>query len=498
MPSDAKTYHDTVSYDRDAMSPHRLDWARQPAQSKSYSGVEPVPLPRVSQPLDRKSSSVLLCDGSRSYGKRLSSIEDLSHTLSLACAPTAVMRHSAGGHFLRSVPSAGALYPTEMYLACSGLRDLDDGVYHYDPIEMRLHRLRPEDPFPNHGDSTVRFFLSAIYFRSAWKYRSRSYRYHLLDTGHSLEALVLALTALESRRAVHLDFQDDRLNRLLGLDSAREVSMAWVTSGPEGDTVQDIPHVPPLPEHVQRASRVSTGEVDYADVREIHENGKVLSPCGKQGAALSMVRELRPEPHDWISLPPVRSWPSDPPYSKAVADRRSSRNFSLEPISARAFSAFTAALSAARHEQDEGGCRNVYSAVGLGLLVGRVEGTPPGFYLLDPEKAQMGTIQNGDLTSRMSRTCLDQAWLARAALHVLVLADLEALDRTWGARGYRYAMLAAGRIGHRVYLAATALNLGCCGIGAFYDGEAGELLTLGGTSRLLYLVATGPVRGGLR
>jgi nitroreductase len=55
-------------------------------------------------------------------------------------------------------------------------------------------------------------------------------------------------------------------------------------------------------------------------------------------------------------------------------------------------------------------------------------------------------------------------------------------------------MLTAGRLGERLYLAATALGLGCCGIGAFYDFEAVELLDLKKESRLLYLVAVGPVK----
>jgi nitroreductase len=55
-------------------------------------------------------------------------------------------------------------------------------------------------------------------------------------------------------------------------------------------------------------------------------------------------------------------------------------------------------------------------------------------------------------------------------------------------------MLAAGRLGHRIYLAATALGLGACGIGAFYDGEARELLGLGCGETLLYLVGAGPLK----
>jgi nitroreductase len=55
-------------------------------------------------------------------------------------------------------------------------------------------------------------------------------------------------------------------------------------------------------------------------------------------------------------------------------------------------------------------------------------------------------------------------------------------------------MLAAGRMGERLYLLATAMGLGCCGIGAFYDQEAAHLLGLNSHSRLLYLVGVGKIK----
>ena len=79
-------------------------------------------------------------------------------------------------------------------------------------------------------------------------------------------------------------------------------------------------------------------------------------------------------------------------------------------------------------------------------------------------------------------------------MHFLFLTDLAQIDRTWGPRSYRYAMLAAGRMGQAIYVAATALGLGACGIGALYDGEARELLGLSEDAALLYLVAAGPIK----
>jgi len=94
----------------------------------------------------------------------------------------------------------------------------------------------------------------------------------------------------------------------------------------------------------------------------------------------------------------------------------------------------------------------------------------------------------------MTPACLDQNWLANAAVHFVFMANLQRLDRLYGGRGYRYAMLNAGRLGQLIYLGATALGLGCCGIGALYDHEAQKILGLNVDSALLYLVAAGPVK----
>jgi nitroreductase len=98
----------------------------------------------------------------------------------------------------------------------------------------------------------------------------------------------------------------------------------------------------------------------------------------------------------------------------------------------------------------------------------------------------------------MARICLDQRWLANAAVHFLFMTNLKELNELLGPRGYRYAMMTAGRLGERLYLTTAAMGLGCCGIGAFYDMEAADLLGLNNESRLLYVVAAGPVKSRIR
>jgi SagB-type dehydrogenase family enzyme len=59
-------------------------------------------------------------------------------------------------------------------------------------------------------------------------------------------------------------------------------------------------------------------------------------------------------------------------------------------------------------------------------------------------------------------------------------------------RAYRYVLLDAGHLGENLYLAATSLNLGSCGIGAFLDDEVNRMVGADGSEEAaVYLVAIG-------
>lgn len=478
-------YHRETSYDRDRMGGHFMDWANQPGVFKTYEGREPVLLPRdVELPLHNFAK---LLAGERPE-VRVSGMDvaTLSKLLLLTCTFTAKARHQDGDFHFRSAASAGALYPTELYIAVRDVENLRSGIYHYAVQHHGLVALRTGD----FGASMMTFFFTAIFFRSAWKYRSRAYRYHLLDTGHVEENLLLALRALGLSCQVSYDFDDHEVNDLLGLDEKREAALALVSlSGRDAAPELKKKESPKLPESVAKASRVSAREVDYPAIREIHEAGKHRAESMEQRVCTEkgMVHELGLTPITWTSLKTNQPWPEIMNYPDCVFMRRSRRNFVKRPIRKDAMAELLKGVSSMGWTPYEG-------SVSLGFLTGRVEGMEPGFYLLDRKKQATGMIVPGEHIGRMAQICLDQAWLGNAGVHFLFLADLDLVDRTWGPRGYRYAMMTAGRLGQRLYIAATALGLGCCGIGALYDEEARELLGLNESSRLLYLVAVGVVK----
>lgn len=489
MIQSAAQYHQHTSYDRHDMSGHYMDWQNQPSVFKEYPGIDPISLPR-DVPLPGEPFFSLFEKAEKARNSISLGLEALSKILLLSYTLTAKARHADGDFYFRSPASAGALYPNEIYVAPKGLADLEDGLYHFSIQHHGLSRLR-KGAFSGTGDKTLTFFFTAIFFRSAWKYRDRSYRYHLLDAGHLLDNMTLALRALQLPYRISYNFDDSQVNHLLGLDGTREVTLAMLHLPPRAEDARSVPEgIPGLSEEFQKASRVSGNEIDYPAVREIHEAGND-SPVPR-GPFPRMGQELGPLPDSWDPLPAPGKAQEIMDYPEALFRRRSKRNFIPKPVSRDS-------LSRLLHTQctldPEDMARYPYQqSVCTGFIVGDAGGMEPGLYLLDPVAETAGMVASGDFLKEMAHICLDQMWLANAGVHFLYMTNLSILDQVWGARGYRYAMLTAGRLGQRLYIAATAMGLGCCGIGALYDGEAARLLGLNEPSRLLYLVAVGQVK----
>lgn len=492
-------YHESTSYDRDNMSGHYLDWKNQPMVFKDYPGFMPVILPAEAnfphidlfeliqreKPAEQKESLDL---------KSLSSIFRLSYSL------TARARQASGDFYFRSVASAGALYPCEIYVATHGINDLENGLYHFAIHRHCLYPIRKGDVTPylsktihlnTEKKPILTFILSAIYFRSAWKYRERSYRYHLMDTGHLLENLILALDSLGLHFELSFDFSDDEINHLLGFNEDKEVSLAAVSVFDSDLFEAEDPQAPEeLPQTFSQASQVASKEVDYPIVREMHRAGKSIQPSSETSPVIH--DHLGLSVNKWIKNATDKTRPMIMTFAEAVYQRRSKRNFVKESLARNQLVSLVDALC--RTNIDSQLKPDYLNTLAIGLLINQVEGMDPGFYMLDIKTHSTGSVKAGPYSQQIAKVCLDQAWLANTAVHLLFLTNLKLLEETYGPRGYRYAMMTAGRMGQRIYLIATAMGLGCCGIGAFYDHEASELLELNPESRLQYLVALGPVK----
>ncbi len=493
------SYHERTRYDRYDMKGHALDWGSQPNVYKNYHGRKTVRLPQDVR-LPDETLSELLTEPWTPDAENEISLDRLTRILVLTQALTARARYGGAYFFYRSVASAGALYPFELYVATIGVSGLDAGLYYHNLSDQSLVLLRSGSALGpvrsalslgDKPDPVLVFFLSSIFFRSSWKYRERSYRYHLLDTGHLAENLVLALRSERLRCEIRYDFDDLLVNGLLGVDQEREVCLAVAPVWGRSSSAPQFTVLEEADNGLADASRVASAEVDYPAIREVH--GATRVPTTLPSSRPNMARCLGVELQQGKPILPPEMWPERISYGEAVQKRRSMRNFVRASLTSDRLNAFLTLLTvepaANLHRESV-----AEAALSIGFLAGNVERLEPGFYVLDRAARTVHLAVRGNVIERMTDACLNQGWLAQCAVHFVFLCNLDVLEKTWGARAYRHVMLFAGRLGQRIYLAATSMLLGCCGIGAYYDGEAVQLLGLNERSRLLYLVATGPVR----
>lgn len=132
---------------------------------------------------------------------------------------------------LRTVPSGGALYPLELYVLVRTVDRLAPGIYHYDPLTHALEqlargdldeRLRAAMVYPELVESAVVVVVTALFWRTRFKYGLRGYRFALIEAGHLMQNLLLACTALHLPAVPIGGFYDRRLETLLGINGVDE------------------------------------------------------------------------------------------------------------------------------------------------------------------------------------------------------------------------------------------------------------------------------------
>jgi SagB-type dehydrogenase family enzyme len=142
----------------------------------------------------------------------------------------------------RAAPSAGALYPGEIYLGVRRVSGLEPGIYHYEVPTHALAQLRAGDPTDQLFEvccwqeyarqAAVVVLIAAAMHRTKRKYGERGYRYVLLDLGHLAQNLYLSCTALGLAVTTTGGFFDDVANELLRLDGVDESVMYVAFLGP--------------------------------------------------------------------------------------------------------------------------------------------------------------------------------------------------------------------------------------------------------------------------
>ena len=124
------------------------------------------------------------------------------------------------------------------------------------------------------------------------------------------------------------------------------------------------------------------------------------------------------------------------------------------------------------------------------LVINRVEEVPAGIYFFQVEDFSLQEKRTGDFSRPIASAALGQEMALTAAVVFVWVAVINRCRQKYRQRAYRYIYLDCGHIGQNLYLAATAMNLGCCTIGAFFDDEVNALLEIDGQEETTIYLAT--------
>jgi SagB-type dehydrogenase family enzyme len=168
---------------------------------------------------------------------------------------------------------------------------------------------------------------------------------------------------------------------------------------------------------------------------------------------------------------------------EAIASRRTRRDFQAKPLSLEelaqllwAGQGITGSQGHVRAAPSGGALYplDLYAVVGEAS----VKGLAPGAYRYVPSQHGLEQIRSGDLREAVARASLGQKWMADAPVSLVVTAEYARIERKYGARGRRYAMIEVGHVGQNIFLQAEALGLGAGIVGAFDDARLAKVLDL--------------------
>ena len=502
----AHDYHDLTkhSYWSIRSSPHYLDWANKPSPFKIYPGIESIPLPRSLVQTLAPALGVIASEGVSSAGDRSPDLARLTSILYYSAGVTKHKTYPGGELYFRAAACAGALYPTEVYVVCGDIQGLAAGVYHFNPGDFALRRLREGDlrgvlARASGGETSivsapVTLVFTSLTWRSTWKYRDRAYRYHFWDNGMIVANALAMAAAHELPAQVVMGFAEEDVNKLIGIDGQQELALSLFALGHSAEALPDCPAIEELSEIDPDVVPISDSPVDYPSIREIHAASSLTSDAEARewrgSRNESSVAGVQGEEFA-LTLISEGEMPADP-IEDVIQRRGSTRRFARKAMPFSDLSLIldraTRGISADFLEYDQAPLNDIYA------IVNRVDGLPPGAYFHRREDRSIELLKPGDFSAKAAYLTLDQDLGGDACVTFFFMTNLEAVLAAYGNRGYRAAQMEAGTMGGKMYVACYALKRGATGL-TFYDDDVTEFFSPHAAEKSCMLVVSVGIPG---
>ena len=496
-------------FHRYAPGPGQLDWANQPDPFRRYEGAALTRLPLLAADEEPRSPSYESLYGDSAVASASVNFRSLSRLLEYALALSAWKQAGEARWALRSNPSSGNLHPTEGYLLIGGITELGlPGLFHYAPMEHGLERRADCPPalfarllhaFPAHA---FLLGLSSVYWREAWKYGARAFRYCQHDAGHAIGAVQIAAATLGWQALVLDGMADSTIDTLLGLDRdmdfegvehehAELVLALWPHKREKGEVPLFLE-----PETV----RAMASERWYGKANRLSGGAPVPWEAIDRVAGAS--RKPVDERRALAALTQVHcaAKPGEGPTAGQIIHQRRSL-LACDGKTAIPASRFYDMLARAMPRAGAG--ISWEPAIHFGLFVHRVEGLDPGLYFLVrnrgkgeklrrsmrkdfawqlppgcPAELLLYLLEHGDARPVATQVSCHQDIAGEGAFSLGMIAEYQELLIVHGPSFYRRLFWEAGAIGQVLYLEAEAAGVRSTGIGCFFDDPVHQVFGL--------------------
>ena len=336
----------------------------------------------------------------------------------------------------------------------------------------------------------ITIITTSTFWRNSWKYQSRAYRHTFWDTGTILANLLAAASAYKIPAKIITGFVDSTINKLLGLDTNREVAVSLVPLGNTDEPTQakqgEIKTIN------YETMPLSKKEVDYPLIRSIHQASSLTSEEKVRDWRTATTKSTQPEINGRLfSLDNQDKEISQisKTLEETILKRGSTRQFARTSITFKQ-------LSNILYHSTSGIRADFLNPFGstlndMYLIVNDVEGIPKGAYFYRRNDNALELLKEGDFRDDAGYLGLGQDIPGDASVDVFFLTDLNQVLEKFGNRGYRVAKLEAGIIGGKLYLGAYSQNLGASGL-TFFDDDVIRFFSPHAEGKsVMFLVALG-------
>ena len=506
-----------------APGPGYLDWASQPDPFRKYEGADIVHLKKIPQ-TERPFFAEALQDSS--FEASQVNFDSISQLFYDSLAISAWKSYQGTKWALRVNPSSGNLHPTESYLISGPIRSLANFpiISHYSPLS---HSLEIRANFPDEvwkkmvkglPSDAIFIGLSSIYWREAWKYGLRAFRYCHHDLGHALAAINFSCSCLGWRATLanHLSTKD--LECILGLvqtnENEIEVPDCLIAIIPNQDLSNFNINEPINADDFLKLTWhgtpniLSSDHVEWTGIQEVSENCE--KPFTESYPHLDIDLEHLPNllDNDTFSL------------QKAIHQRRSAVSMDRKTRIDR--TTFYQFLIKATPQLNPIPFQSFSwePQVHLGLFVHRVNDLPAGLYFLlrnknhleelkekfkskflwekpeaCPEDLGLFLLEQGDYLGASKSVSCGQDIAGDGCFSLGMISAFEKPLTQYGSWFYPRLFWECGAIGQVLYLQAEVSGIRSTGIGCFFDDPVHDIFGIKDMSyqTLYHFTVGGPV-----